>query len=38
MRKEITQADIEEYLVTQSDFDLELFVAAPRCSTVASHR
>jgi hypothetical protein len=26
MRKEITQADIEEYLVTQSDFDLELFV------------
>jgi hypothetical protein len=26
MRKEITQADIAEYLVTQSDFDLELFV------------
>jgi hypothetical protein len=26
MRKEITQADITEYLVTQSDFDLELFV------------
>lgn len=26
MRKEITRTDIEEYLVNQSDFDLELFV------------
>lgn len=26
MRKEITQSDIEEYLIAQSNFDLELFV------------